>query len=299
MPFGELVAIYQQRVDAIDGRDAPLDSTSNPPTSPSPMSPGAAHGKGNWAGGGVGDGVGSPLKPARAVGGEASPAPPPAAASTSAAAGGCNGSNPFGAPTPPRSPPPSNPFESATASPNAFQTDGSAAAANPPPPANPFGESAVSANPFGTPPKAPVPPVAAAGANPFDAVTASVSSQKEARVVPPPAVEADSDGPPLPEHSPADMLRVIQRRTDPGAKEFLRSMRQAEGETGLAANLAAKRTSVVNAVGMVMPPGRESIVGGGIAKGVATGGNLFSKLTQRASKLKGEVDNKVKALGKK
>ena len=138
------------------------------------------------------------------------------------------------------------------------------------------------------------PPMAAISTNPFDMEAAAVSSQAAAVVAPPPAAEEDADAAPTPESCPADLLRVILRHAEPGAKEFVRSLRLAEDER----TSQGRRPSVVS---LVLPTGREraATVAGSLSKGTSSGGNLFSKLSRQASKLKEGVDTKVKALAVK
>ena len=139
------------------------------------------------------------------------------------------GGNPFDDPTAPPPPPPTafNPFDAPPplSSTNPFDLDEEAASSSSAATAaantanaaarsigNPFGPAA------GPPPPSPAAPAFQnASATPAAPTVPSVSAAAE-----------EDDGTPPPERCPTDLLRVLLRRAEPAAKEFLRSLRQSE-----------------------------------------------------------------------
>ena len=115
---------------------------------------------------------------------------------------------------------------------------------------NPFGD-APSTNPFGP------------SSNPFDHAIVT-DAAPAAAAAPVPAIEEEE---PLPEKSPTDLLRVLMRRAEPSAKEFVRSLKQAEEPV--------RRSSIA----ALLPNAPSNGQGGAGAKG----GGLFGKLTKQAT----------------
>jgi hypothetical protein len=127
---------------------------------------------------------------------------------------------------------------------------------------NPFGDApptAAPSNPFDDPPHHQQPahapaeqPTAACSSNPFDAAGPPSGggpppSGASADSVPlSPSVGPHVDDEILPERSPTDLLRVLMRRAEPSAFEFVRSLREAEQAEMM--NKPSRRPSVANAL---------------------------------------------------
>lgn len=220
----------------------------------------------------------------------------PASTTSNFTAGHGGHNNPWGSPEAPQAP--ANPFDDerdSTHHPIAAPSDEAA---------NPFdqrlfqqpaatGRPAHALNPFGDDDAAaasaptdgahqPARPAAVAVAssagsafNPFDSAESEHHHQGRPAPQSPEMLSA-----PSPEQSPTDILRVLARRGEPVAKDFIRSLRQAEAE-GLD---RPKRLSL-------LPSSAPQL-----AKG---GSNFLTKIKSATTKLKSEVDGKVRQMQRK
>lgn len=88
-----------------------------------------------------------------------------------------------------------------------------------------------------------------------------------------------------PERSPADLLKVLLRRAEPAAREFLRALQTAEA----AADQGARKPRLSLPAGVSLPPA-PSNRGSNLLMGGKLLGGLTQRISKEATKLKTEAE---------